>query len=343
MPTRLALALAFAAIAFASTAHAADLAVRGDTVSANALRFRPGATSAGPRGLPRAGTPSRVTLSRVTPASFEPVASQAASIEAIATEVVATGVVETETTVTLAEPAPFVAPGEPVALAAAELASEPDDTPAATVPAPEPEASASASADDRRRVGGGNPRPAVGDSASPQGDTLAGVTDWRPSTETLTATGGGLAACLGLIVVALCVVRSFLPKASRPLPRDVVEVLGRTTLGGRRTAQLVRVGAKLVLVSTTPDGAETLTEVTDPDEVARLVALCDAASGSGAEATFQQLFQQMASEPAEAGFLGGADRESPRAQAPASLFSDGYDPRSLAAAYANTPGGRDAA
>lgn len=321
------LALALAAIASAPLAATADVSVQGDTVSAGALSYRPGATSAGPRGLPKPPVPPAAT-SEVRPASFAAVDAEPPSVASLLTE--ADEAADAAVLEPPVEPAPFVAPSKPVAIETPSVKRTEDP------PSPK-----DAPADERRRVGGGKPR--ASNPAERPARALAGLSDWKPSTETLTATGGGLAVCIGLIVVALCVVRSFLPKSSRPLPRDVVEVLGRTTLGGRRTAQLVRVGAKLVLVSTTPDGAETLTEITDPDEVARLVALCEAARGSGAEATFQQLFQQMAAEPADASFLGGADREPPPAEPPASLFSEGYDPRSLAAAYANTPGGRDAA
>ena len=64
---------------------------------------------------------------------------------------------------------------------------------------------------------------------------------------------------------------------ARHLPADVVSVLGRVPLAARQFAELLRVGNKLVLVSLTPTGAETLTEVTDPAEVDRLVGLCQQA------------------------------------------------------------------
>ena len=58
------------------------------------------------------------------------------------------------------------------------------------------------------------------------------------------------------------------------LPNDVVDVLGRVPLAARQFAQLLRVGNKLVLVALTPTGPTTLTEVTDPAEVDRLLGLC---------------------------------------------------------------------
>jgi len=88
------------------------------------------------------------------------------------------------------------------------------------------------------------------------------------------------------------------------LPADVVSVLGRVPLAARQFAELLRVGNKLVLVSLTPTGAETLTEVTDPAEVDRLVGLCQQNSPFSTTKAFEQVFQQMSTESTPAGFLG---------------------------------------
>jgi len=88
------------------------------------------------------------------------------------------------------------------------------------------------------------------------------------------------------------------------LPADVVSVLGRVPLAARQFAELLRVGNKLVLVSLTPTGAETLTEVTDPAEVDRLVGLCQQNAPFSTTKAFEQVFQQMSSETAPGGFLG---------------------------------------
>jgi hypothetical protein len=67
---------------------------------------------------------------------------------------------------------------------------------------------------------------------------------------------------------------------------------------------LLRCGQKLLLVSLTPAGAETLTEVTDPQEVDRLAGLCRQAHPQSATAAFRQVFQQFAS-PGAARTPGG--------------------------------------
>jgi flagellar biogenesis protein FliO len=88
------------------------------------------------------------------------------------------------------------------------------------------------------------------------------------------------------------------------LPADVVSVLGRVPLAARQFAELLRVGNKLVLVSLTPNGAETLTEVTDPAEVDRLVGLCREHDPHSASQAFEQVFRQLSGEAAPGGFLG---------------------------------------
>ena len=71
----------------------------------------------------------------------------------------------------------------------------------------------------------------------------------------------------------------------RPRPRP---------LGARQQVQLLRCGNKLLLVSITPGGAETLTEVTDPLEVDRIAGICQQAHPKSATTAFRQVFQQLA-------------------------------------------------
>lgn len=88
------------------------------------------------------------------------------------------------------------------------------------------------------------------------------------------------------------------------LPADAVSVLGRVPLAARQFAELLRVGNKLVLVALTPNGPQTLTEVTDPVEVDRLVGMCQQFDPHSTTKAFEQVFQQLSSEPGGSGFLG---------------------------------------
>ena len=79
--------------------------------------------------------------------------------------------------------------------------------------------------------------------------------------------------------------------------------------------------------------------MTDPAEVQAMLAACDTHRGrGGSSADFDKMLQQLSSEQAAPGFL---DRAAEDVRHEPLGFADGsFDPRSLAAAYANTPGGR---
>jgi len=115
-----------------------------------------------------------------------------------------------------------------------------------------------------------------------------------------------LAVVLGLFFVLAWAMRRAAPRGSMILPGEVVEVLGRAPLAGRQQVHLLRCGAKLLLVSVTPTGAKTLTEITDSDEVNRLAGLCRQAHPDSATATFRQVFGQLSRQGSVLGFLGGA-------------------------------------
>lgn len=316
MPTsRLTTLLLLAAVALPEFAQANQ-----DTLAPNYERHRPGAASIGPRSAPRRRDAA------VEPATFQSFAE-------------AKPIQPAPSTTSEPEPAPKAIDAELLQVSKVIPVEEP---PAKTQRLPignqpsklNPTSPAEGSDQDSgRRLFGTSPTADTPISKRQTGlgeNPLQSLMTWRPSTQTLTATGGGLAIAVGLVLAFAWLARCCVPKSARPLPRDVVEVLGRAPLGGKQTTQLVRVGSKLVLVAITPDGAETLTEITDPGEVARLVAACDSNSGRGANAEFDAMLREMSDERTAPGFLG--DQSS----------SDdyGFDPRSLAAAYANTPGGR---
>ena len=126
-----------------------------------------------------------------------------------------------------------------------------------------------------------------------------------PSTAISTVVSS-LAIVLGLFVVLLLVSKRFAPAGAAPLPKEAVELLGRATLTGRQTMQLVRVGNRLLLVALSAGGAETLTEITDPVEVEHLAGLCRRGKADSASASFNRVLSQLATEPAS---------ESPRPRA----------------------------
>jgi flagellar biogenesis protein FliO len=106
---------------------------------------------------------------------------------------------------------------------------------------------------------------------------------------------GSLAIVLGLFVVTIKLLRRGMPGAKQKLGREVVEVLGQTPLAPRQTLQVIRFGNKILLVAMSPDGCDTLTEITDPLEVDRLAGMCQQAQSNSSTKTFGDMFRQVTS------------------------------------------------
>ena len=119
--------------------------------------------------------------------------------------------------------------------------------------------------------------------------------------------GGSLALVLGLFLIVAWVMRKVGPRGARVLPQEVFEILGRAPLGARQQVQLLRCGNKLLLVSITPGGAETLTEVVDPLEIEHIIGICQQARPQGAATAFRQVFQELAPNAGEPSELDNLD------------------------------------
>jgi flagellar biogenesis protein FliO len=114
---------------------------------------------------------------------------------------------------------------------------------------------------------------------------------------------GGLAICVGGFLLLVWATRRTVPQASAPLPPEVVEPLGRLTLSGRHSLQLIRLGQKLVLLGVTPQGATSLAEVTDPEEAVRLAGLCQQTKTRSVTASFQEVLSEFSAEPSRVSTL----------------------------------------
>jgi flagellar biogenesis protein FliO len=135
-------------------------------------------------------------------------------------------------------------------------------------------------------------------------DKLAPLEARRASTgRTIRVVLSSMAIVLGLFFLVVWLARRALPKSATTLPTDVLEVfdvlevLGRCPLGGRHQLQLIRVGHKLLLVSITSEGAKTLTEITDPDEVNHLTGLCRQGQSGSITNSFRQVLHQLGTQP----------------------------------------------
>jgi flagellar biogenesis protein FliO len=130
---------------------------------------------------------------------------------------------------------------------------------------------------------------------SPAGKTAStdstAKTDGLPSMVTV---AGSLGVVLGAFLLFVYVIRRAGPRGLSRLPNEAFEVLGRAPLAGRQNVHLIRCGNKLLLVSVTPAGTETLTEITDPQEVDRLAGLCLQSNPRSSTTAFRQIFEQLA-------------------------------------------------
>lgn len=102
-----------------------------------------------------------------------------------------------------------------------------------------------------------------------------------------------LGVVLGLFLLLTWFLRRARPQAYGSLPGEVVETLGRAPLNGRQEMHLVRVGNKLLLLSVTATNAETLTEITEPEEIRRLTGICQQHTGGGMSASFREVLAQL--------------------------------------------------
>ncbi len=125
----------------------------------------------------------------------------------------------------------------------------------------------------------------------------------------LVSTGASLAIVLGLFLLLAWFFHRKQPPGSEAIPRDVLEVLGKSVLPGKQQLHLLRCGGKLLLVCTSPSMAETLTEIADPDEVARLTALCREANPRSSSQAFRQALLQVGRRAHRPGFIDDARGE----------------------------------
>ncbi len=87
-----------------------------------------------------------------------------------------------------------------------------------------------------------------------------------------------LSLVLGGYLAFLWIMRLLSPQRRGVLPKQVVEIVGTTRFNSKHNLQLVRLGNKLLLLLVGSEGTQSIGEVTDPDEVEMLVAMCNPTS-----------------------------------------------------------------
>jgi flagellar biogenesis protein FliO len=96
-----------------------------------------------------------------------------------------------------------------------------------------------------------------------------------------------------LFLGAVLALRKSQPKQFQKLPKDVVEILGRTPIAPRQNLVVVRFGSKLILVSQQPGETRTLSEIQDANEAGRLTGLCESSRPESISSSFREVLQQV--------------------------------------------------
>ena len=123
----------------------------------------------------------------------------------------------------------------------------------------------------------------------------AAPTAKRSSVASFLSMMASLAVVIGLFLVVAWGMKRGASKASPMLPKEVVQVLGRSQMSTRQQLYVLRFGNRLVLVSQQPGQTETLCEIDDPLEVDRISGLCEQHSPNSVTQSFRQVFQQVTS------------------------------------------------
>ncbi len=122
----------------------------------------------------------------------------------------------------------------------------------------------------------------------------AAVTSAAPGTSRAVVTSvTSLAVVVGLFLLLVWVQRRTGTARRGLLPGEVFETLGRVPLNGRQEMHLVRLGNKLLLLAVSAQGAETLTEITDSREIARLSGICRHQRTESISASFREILSQL--------------------------------------------------
>ncbi len=135
--------------------------------------------------------------------------------------------------------------------------------------------------------------------ALPTGNTEPGTFQWLSggaSNRSLVKTGATLVLVISLFLLFVFVLRLNRKTGRSALPGDVVAVLGQTQLAPTQRLQLIRLASKILLVSSTQHGSQSLGEVTDPEEVFRIESICRNGKWPGFSQSLRQKAEQQAQQ-----------------------------------------------
>ncbi len=127
----------------------------------------------------------------------------------------------------------------------------------------------------------GEPRPAAYTHEHPDDVTPDRTEVVEPKRNEFVRVGMALAVVLGIMIVLRLAVRRFGgPLSGGGRPSGVLEVLGRYPIGRGQQLVLLKMVGRIVLLHQSRSGVAALSEITEPDEVAALLARVEAAGRS---------------------------------------------------------------
>lgn len=140
------------------------------------------------------------------------------------------------------------------------------------------------------------------DTSRLPGGLAEGAPPRRSMTAPLVTIASSLALVLGLFGALVWVSRKAQRGRgiARPIPDEVLRVLGQKQLGSLGTISLIRCGGTVMIVSQSATGTHALATITDEAEVRQLEAACLGESA----ASFQAALGEVELEPVGRGFLG---------------------------------------
>lgn len=114
------------------------------------------------------------------------------------------------------------------------------------------------------------------------------------------AAGWGSTTWLLLAIVVVIVLgtrwlKKYSPTAARGLPSEAFDILGRRAVDQRTSVVIARCGSRLLVLSLSPHGMQTLAEITDPVEIDCLAGLCRT---SQRDQSLADTFRAMLNKPA---------------------------------------------
>ncbi len=116
------------------------------------------------------------------------------------------------------------------------------------------------------------------------------------TSRSMVTTFGGLCIVLGLLMGIVWLIKRNGALQPGPQHAPLVEVMGSYRIGPRNEVSVVRFGSKLLAVSVSANGTETLAELDDPQEVSHLIELCGSTNPATVPWRLRQAIDNLAAD-----------------------------------------------